>query len=256
MEDRIQKTIISKFIYLNNKDEAHENEIVKLMEEIEFVYHSKYLNSNDFYYQKIRIIYNYLNSAFDKVKNKRVNKSVNLDVNKEFISILENDIDGVDYNKANIEDLKNYSVFNKIEINKENVAFFLENLIIPMIIDDSRKLEDFLVKEFEYGFDKDNVHQQYNIGGLLSLKTDIDIGNGQVGIEVKLYNVPNASEMERAIGQIVYYKNRFYKVNLILYILSHSDKTPKIKELIELIEELGVQVIFKKSLKISLNKFK
>lgn len=50
--------------------------------------------------------------------------------------------------------------------------------------------------------------------------------------------------MQRMIGQVVYYKKRFYNNNLLVYIASKSTINPTTKELKDFIEELGTTVIF------------
>ena len=42
----------------------------------------------------------------------------------------------------------------------------------------------------------------------LALRIDIDINDGQVGIELKLAKEQNSSSIERLIGEVLYYSKR------------------------------------------------
>ena len=66
------------------------------------------------------------------------------------------------------------------------------------------------------------VHRQYNMEGFLGLKIDIDI-NETVGIELKLAKELNATNIERLLGQTMYYQRRKYGDNLIVVVVG----TPK-----------------------------
>jgi hypothetical protein len=82
------------------------------------------------------------------------------------------------------------------------------------------------------------------VGGFLALKTDLDVGNGLVGVELKIAENLTASEMQRLIGQVVYYKKRYYENNLIVFIAGRSALTSSLSELIEFLNELGAKVIY------------
>lgn len=82
------------------------------------------------------------------------------------------------------------------------------------------------------------------MGGFLALKTDIDVGNGQVGIELKIADNLTATDMQRLIGQVIYYKKRFYNNNLLVVIAGRNSISSAFKELIDFIEELGVKVLY------------
>lgn len=65
-----------------------------------------------------------------------------------------------------------------------------------------------------------DVVTQYNLGGYLGLKIDLDINNGQFGIEIKFADsfFKNTSEIFRLIGQAVYYSKKRYGENFIIAI--------------------------------------
>lgn len=86
---------------------------------------------------------------------------------------------------------------------------------------------------------------QHNLGGYLGLKIDLDIGNGNFGIEVKLSEsfFKQSSEIFRMIGQAVYYTKRKYGENFILAIAGpKADKQePKLNEAMKFLSEIGIK---------------
>jgi hypothetical protein len=245
MTDRIQKTIISKFLSLVDKESATELEMLELISTVESLYKNRLLTNSDYYRQKIELIIKNLTSAAKTVKNNRVNKSVKLTLDAGLRKVFENDLGGVDYGKTALSDLEKLENDFLISITSETVQTALENLVVP-----KRRLsaevdfEKFVAEQLAVIFGKERVHRQYSLGGFLALKTDIDLGNGQVGIELKIADHLSATDMQRLIGQVVYYKRRFYNNNLLLFIASKSTINPTIKELIDFVEELGTKVIF------------
>ncbi|MCI7430498.1 MAG: hypothetical protein MSS84_06445 [Bacteroidales bacterium] len=123
----------------------------------------------------------------------------------------------------------------------------LENNIIIKVSQytTEKNVENVIAKQLkeQYGI----VHQQYNIGGFLGLKCDIDLYNGKFGIELKLAKelLKNATNIERLLGQAIYYNHRCYNGNLIILVVGRKkDCTPQMKEIKSLIEELGVKFVF------------
>jgi hypothetical protein len=245
MTDRIQKTIISKFLNLVDKDFATETEILDLISRVDSLYKNRLLTNNDFYRQKIELIIKNLTSAAKSVKNNRVNKSVKLTLDPGLRKIFDNDLGGVDYFKTSLSDLDKLADDMLFSISSQTVQTALENLVVPKRrLTAEVDLEKFVSEQLAEIFGKERVHRQYSVGGFLALKTDIDIGNGQVGIELKIADNLSATDMQRLIGQVVYYKRRFYNNNLLLFIVSRSAINPSTKELMDFVEELGATVIF------------
>jgi len=62
------------------------------------------------------------------------------------------------------------------------------------------------------------VSTQYSVGGYLGYRIDIDLGNGAIGVEVKLAEalVGSSSEAYRAIGQALVYDRRRYRGKVIV----------------------------------------
>lgn len=245
MTDRIQKTIIAKFVQLANQPVATETELTELTEAIARLYSERKLVQTDLYRQKIELITSALNKAINEVKRKRTKKEVNLEVHKDFIAVLLDDLDGVDYSKSDLASLSDYESNDLSNVNADTVEQALKHLVvIKRRLSSEADLEKFLSEQLAYLYGRDRIHRQYSVGGFLALKTDIDIGNGQVGLELKIAEKLNASEMQRIIGQVLYYKKRFYHDNLIVCIASKSPITSSLRELIEFIEELDIKVVF------------
>lgn len=123
----------------------------------------------------------------------------------------------------------------------------LENLQIKKAqYTDEKKVEKIIFDQLEILY-KDQVHRQYNIQGYLGLKCDIDLGDGQVGIELKLANQlsNSSSNIERLLGQVLYYSKRTYKENLIVIVVGlEKEYDLKIKELQNIVEEQNVYFYF------------
>jgi len=246
----IQKIIISNFIDLVQKDLANETEISDLINTIERLYKVGILTNNDIYRLKIEIINSKLKSALALIKTKKKYKSIKLTIEIELLQILEENIKEFKNENLTFNDIEKISRKDKIEITPKNVHDVCENLIIhkTKLISESN-LEKFISNQIALIFGNEQVHRQFSVGGFLALKTDIDIGNGKVGIELKIADNLSATDMQRIIGQVVYYKKRFYHNNLLLLIVGKSKINPIIKELIDFIEELGVKVIYLKAIK-------
>lgn len=251
MTDRIQKTIISKFLTLVDKDFATESEMLELISTVDSLYKNQLLIERDFYRQKIELIIKYLTSAAKTVKNNRTNKKVKLTLNADLRKIFDNNLGGVDYGKTALSDLDKLDNDKEIPISSETIQTALENFVVPRRrLTTEADFEKFVTGQLANIFGKERIHRQYSVGGFLALKTDIDVGNGQVGIELKIADNLSAIDMQRLIGQVVYYKRRFYNNNLLLFIVSKSTISPTIKELKDFIEELGTTVIFTKAINV------
>ena len=105
-----------------------------------------------------------------------------------------------------------------------------------------KNVENILAKYIDQYF---YVHRQYNIGGFLGLKIDLDI-NETVGIELKLAKELTTTNIERLLGQVIYYSKRKYGEKLIVLIVRTSKEvnTRIMDELEEIIQELGVTIKF------------
>jgi hypothetical protein len=88
---------------------------------------------------------------------------------------------------------------------------------------------------------------QYSIGGYLGTKIDIDLGDGKVGIEVKLSSsLSKSTEVHRMLGQAFHYDRRRYRGNLIVAVVGSSEDflNPLLMEMAELLNSLGITCTF------------
>ena len=105
-----------------------------------------------------------------------------------------------------------------------------------------KAIENALAKQFAEKFGKQNVTQQYSVGGFLSLKCDIDLFDKKCcGIELKLAKQlkNNATAIQRVIGQVVYYSRRCYQDSglILLVVGTEKELDSKLDELRKFIEE-------------------
>ena len=245
MTYRIQKTIINKYLDLVDKPSTNEQEISGLLETIKNLYVNRILTENDIYRQKIEIIGTRLTKDLETLKRKRTSKEIKIELSKDIYEIFKSDLEGVDYSKSELVDLDKFENEKGLGISFDNVITVLENLIVlKRRLTSEADLERFIATQLAYVFGKEKVSTQYSVGGFLALKTDIDIGNGQVGIELKIADNLGATDMQRLIGQVIYYRKRFYNNNLLIFIAGRNSITSHFKELKDFIEELGIKVIY------------
>jgi len=131
-----------------------------------------------------------------------------------------------------------------MDINVSEVVSVLENIFIKKSqYTTERNVENIIAKGLDIAFGK--VHQQYSIGGFLALKVDIDIGDGQVGIEIKLAKDLTTTNTERLFGQVLYYSKRTYKKNLIVLIVgTEKEYNQVMKEVESIIKEQGISFYY------------
>jgi hypothetical protein len=137
-------------------------------------------------------------------------------------------------------------LFNNVS--RDSVFETLENFKIKKVdYTDEKNIQkvvsDYLDKHFT-----NKVHREYNVGGFLGLKIDIDINDGKVGVEIKILKNLNSSSYERLLGQAIYYKKRKYDERLIILIVGtnseYKENVQKIKELSDIIEDLDVKFLY------------
>ena len=135
---------------------------------------------------------------------------------------------------------------NVIDIQVETVVNEINTMVIKKALYTSeKKVEDFICAELSNTIGR--AHSQYNIGGYLGLRVDIDLGDGQVGIELKLAKeLSAANNIERLFGQVIYYSKRVYKDKLIVVVIgTDKEYTQIVKEVEKFINELGVKFVYK-----------
>lgn len=132
-----------------------------------------------------------------------------------------------------------------LAITGDEVYEKLENLEVKKAqYTDEKKVEKIIYEQLDVLY-KDKVHRQYNIQGFLGLKCDLDIGDGQVGIELKLANQLSTTTIERLLGQVLYYSKRTYKENLIVIVVGlEKEYDQKLRELKNIIEEQNAKFFY------------
>ncbi|MEM7373913.1 MAG: hypothetical protein AAF587_35150 [Bacteroidota bacterium] len=242
---RLQKTIISKYLVLTEKEVASQEEIESLLSSILRLYELAVLNEKEIWDSKLQLVLKSLKKDFEAVKRKRKHKAIPLEINPTFKTILQADLDGIDYSKSDLDEIAKVAEPYDIQINLKTVLLALKHLVIPKRkLSNEADLEKLVNNQLAQVFDKTKVHRQYNIGGFLALKTDLDIGNGQIGIEMKIAEKLNASEMQRLIGQVVYYQRRIYEDKLVVFIAGKKPMDAKLIELKKFIEELNTAFVY------------
>lgn len=107
------------------------------------------------------------------------------------------------------------------------------------------ELEEYLKKIFY------SVTREHAIEGKNIKRIDFDIGNGKVGIEIKLADsILKEGENDRLIGQIHKYATRKYTANNLIIALagySHHERNTIVHELIGDIERAGCHFVFIKA---------
>lgn len=144
--------------------------------------------------------------------------------------------------------------FKKAMPNTDDIAHFINEYLIVKKSQyygkEEKDVQNVIVKQLRNEFGVTNVHSQYNVGGFLGLKCDIDLFDSKCcGIELKLAKQiagNKNSAYERLIGQVVYYSKRCYDDKLIVLVIGTSKEyDTTLKEVQNFIESLGVRFIFK-----------
>ena len=111
-----------------------------------------------------------------------------------------------------------------------------------------KRVQKSLFKQLIAQYGKDNITTEYAVGGHWKMAIDVDMFNGTFGIELKVAEqlIKSATNVERLLGQVVYYNKRRYNCNMFVMVVGKSvEYNASIKELGEFIEELGARFIFK-----------
>ena len=149
---------------------------------------------------------------------------------------------------------------NEVEIPSVNdiIRLIRENISAPRHAyyrdeNPEKAMENVLAKQFAEKYGKNNVTQQYSVGGFLSLKCDIDLFDKKCcGIELKLAKQlkNSATAMQRVIGQVVYYSRRCYQNSglILLVVGTEKELDSKLDELRKFIEEMpNVYFVYKQA---------
>lgn len=109
-------------------------------------------------------------------------------------------------------------------------------------------VENFLAKNLQYFFDQ--VHTQVSVASSQRKRerVDIDIGQGTLGIEIKLAKLlTRANERNRLLGQLDLYQERKYNKNNLLLLLVGIEKYKQneaIQELEKILQRKGIPLLY------------
>lgn len=98
------------------------------------------------------------------------------------------------------------------------------------------------------------VNRQYQIKGNLPKskeKVDIDIGEGRIGIEIKMARlIRKSNERNRFLGQLELYQERLYRAQDLIAVLvgvNQDKQDPRILEIQKILNNKGVVVLYLES---------
>lgn len=109
------------------------------------------------------------------------------------------------------------------------------------------KVQKILFEELKKIYGQSNVNTEFSVGGHWGMKSDVDLFHGKIGIELKVAEqLKSASNVERLIGQVVYYMKKQYGNNFIVLVAGKSKEyDASMQELEEIINSLGAKCIYK-----------
>lgn len=140
------------------------------------------------------------------------------------------------------------SIFGS-SVSLDSVLEILEGInLSPNQLKSEKTVEKLIASELASEFGANNVHQQYSIPGYFGMKVDLDIGDGEVGVELKLASALDNSvaNVQRLFGQAIYYKKRQYGESLIIAIVGNSklQEKPFMQEIKKHLNEIGVEYVY------------
>ena len=127
--------------------------------------------------QIIDLLAKYIEDLLKLVRRKRVNIEIDFQLKNDLKIYIE---------KQNALDKEDYKLNDNLQIDVESISSILENTIVPTRkISSEIELEKHLTIRLKEIYGNETVHRQYSVSGFLGLKTDFDVGNGMVGVEIK-----------------------------------------------------------------------
>ena len=143
------------------------------------------------------------------------------------------------------------------QISMDDVAIVLrDKIILPTTILRSttyvgetkeKRVQNNLLAQLKELYGQSNVNTEFSVGGHWGMKCDLDLFHGKIGIELKVAEqLKSASNVERLIGQVVYYMKKQYGNNLIVVVAGKAKEyDASMQELEEIINSLGAKFIYK-----------
>ena len=143
------------------------------------------------------------------------------------------------------------------QVTTNDIALILRNkIILPTTILRSttyvgetkeKRVQNNLLVQLKELYGQSNVNTEFSVGGHWGMKCDLDLFHGKIGIELKVAEqLKSASNVERLIGQVVYYMKKQYGNNLIVVVAGKAKEyDASMQELEEIINSLGAKFIYK-----------
>lgn len=109
------------------------------------------------------------------------------------------------------------------------------------------KVQNSLFGQLKEIYGQGEVNTEFSVGGHWGMKSDIDLFHGKIGIELKVAEqLKSASNVERLVGQVVYYMKKQYGNNFIVLVVGKpKEYDASMQELEEIINNLGAKFIYK-----------
>ena len=110
-----------------------------------------------------------------------------------------------------------------------------------------KKVQNKLFDQLKGIYGQNNVNTEFSVGGHWGMKCDLDLFHGKIGIELKVAEqLKSASNVERLMGQVVYYMKKQYGNNLIVLVAGKpKEYDASMQEIEGIINGLGARFIYK-----------
>jgi hypothetical protein len=114
-----------------------------------------------------------------------------------------------------------------------------------------KRVQNKLFDQLKGIYGQNNVNTEFSVGGHWGMKCDLDLFHGKIGIELKVTEqLKSASNVERLMGQVVYYMKKQYGNNLIVLVAGKpKEYDASMQELEGIINSLGARFIYKEVIK-------
>ena len=143
------------------------------------------------------------------------------------------------------------------QVSVEDIKVILHNkIVLPTTILRSttykgetkeKRVQNNLLAQLKEIYGQSNVNTEFSVGGHWGMKCDLDLFHGKIGIELKVAEqLKSAANVERLIGQVVYYMKKQYGNNFIVLVVGKTKEyDASMQELAEIINGIGAKFIYK-----------
>ncbi len=249
----LYKDFLVLFIEKNNEEKIYQSDMEQMNAAIDIL-NGEVMNKY-VYFPYLIILEQWLEIWQREIKRARVHKWVySLSKDNEDIIKLKQEIEQIRLNEDYIS-----KYFYTKDISVQNISKIFDIMLVQksdfgyMYLNDYNLLVESDLENYVSSFLKnifgDIVNTQYSVGGKPRMIIDIDFGNGQLGVELKVANELDKSEkLHRFIGQGVYYSKRVYnKNNFIALVVGRDKENYIISELQNIFQSLNITFIYKEA---------